>query len=58
MPMMLVFLLAGPLHDRINRGRVHRAYVWGGLITITSMVVQFPLGRTAFWRVIAEWLVR
>lgn len=58
MPLMFTFLLAGPLHDRISRGRVHRVYVWGGVITIFSMVAQFPLGRTALWRVIAEWLVR
>jgi hypothetical protein len=58
MPVMIAFVSAGPIHDRISRGRVHRVYVWGGLITIVSMVAQFPLGQTALWRVIAEWLVR
>lgn len=55
----LAFLLAGPVYDLVTRRRVHAAYVWGGLLAITSIPpVVLKLSGTAAWQSIATWLLR
>jgi hypothetical protein len=57
-PVGLSFLFAGPLYDRIVRGRIHRAYIWG----VASIAISFPLrtllARTETWQDLAEWMIQ
>jgi hypothetical protein len=54
----LVFVAAGVLYDVISRGRVHKAYVWGGAILVLSIPVRLGLSTTSAWRAFAEMLTR
>lgn len=51
----LVFV-AGMIHDRRTRGRVHRAYWIAGAAVVAVQVLRVPLSHTAAWRAIADWL--
>jgi hypothetical protein len=46
------------VYDRIVRGRIHRAYIWG----IASIAISFPLrtllARTETWQDFAEWMIQ
>jgi hypothetical protein len=53
-----VFLIAGVLYDYFSRGRIHTAYVWGGLALVASVPVRLVVSGTAAWRTIAEFLTR
>jgi len=50
----LIFVVAGALYDFISRGRVHRAYIWGGAILVLSIPVRLGLSTTSVWRAFAE----
>lgn len=52
-----LFVLAGPIHDWRTRRRVHRVYVWGGLLIAAAAVARPPLGNSAVWHHVARWLV-
>jgi len=52
-----LFVVAGMIHDRRTRGRVHHAYLWGGLVILLSGPVRFGLGQTEAWHALARWLV-
>ena len=57
-PLLLAFVAAGPVYDRVTRGRVHPVFLWGALFTLLTMLAPFPLGRTEAWHHFAGWLVR
>jgi hypothetical protein len=44
-----VVTLAGILYDLRTRGRVHRAWIWGGLAMFASQVAMFPIMGSAAW---------
>ncbi|MEO5894465.1 MAG: hypothetical protein ABIS06_02060 [Vicinamibacterales bacterium] len=50
-------VVAGIVYDRISRGHVHRAYVWGLTILVLSVPVRLALSGTAVWRSLATTLV-
>ena len=50
-------LLAGPLYDRLSRGRIHRAYAWGVPIVFFSMPVRLAIAQTDTWRRVATWVI-
>jgi hypothetical protein len=54
----LLFILAGAVYDRVSRGRVHRAYVWGGLVFVLSVPLRLTLSGTGAWHAFAELLVK
>lgn len=55
----LAFLLAGPVYDLVTRRRVHRAYLWGGLLALASIPpVVAQLSATAAWHSLAALLLR
>jgi hypothetical protein len=54
----LLFLLAGVLHDRASRGRVHPVYVWGGAVFVLSVPVRLAVSTTDAWRQFALFLTR
>lgn len=55
--LMVLFVLAGPVHDLITRRRVHAVYVWGGLLILASFPIRRAIGMSDTWRRIAAWLI-
>ena len=51
-----LFLLAGIAWDKWTRGRVHPAYVWGGLFLVLSQPLRLVVSGTDTWMRIATWL--
>jgi uncharacterized membrane protein YozB (DUF420 family) len=42
--------------DRMAHGRVHPAFLWGGLLLMLSLPLRFAMGGTEAWLSIARWL--
>lgn len=54
-----LFVVACFLYDLLTRGRVHPAFLWGGLYVIAwSYVTRVFVGGTAAWLAFAGWLTR
>jgi hypothetical protein len=51
-----LFLVAAIAWDKWTRGRVHPAYVWGGLFLVLSQPVRLVVSGTEAWLKIATWL--
>ena len=51
-----LFLVAGMAWDKWARGRVHRAYVWGGLFLVLSVPLRFAVAGTDAWLKLAGWM--
>jgi hypothetical protein len=51
-----LFLLAGIAWDKWTRGRVHPAYIWGGLFLVLSQPLRLVVSGTDTWLRIATWL--
>lgn len=45
-------------YDRLSHGRIHPAFLWGGVFLMASLPGRFALGATGMWRHVAEWLTR
>ena len=45
-------------YDRIRTGRLHPAFLWGGLFVILSHWLRLALGGTDLWMAFATWLTR
>jgi hypothetical protein len=53
-----LFVLACMGYDRLSHGRIHPAFLWGGLFLIVSLPARFAVGATDAWGALAEWLTR
>ena len=53
-----LLILAGAVYDRRTRGRVHRAYKWGGGFVVGSQIVRLALLKSAAWMAVARVLTR
>jgi hypothetical protein len=53
-----LLVITGMVYDRVTRGRVHPAFLWGGLGLITSQVLRLIIGGTPAWLAFAGWLAR
>lgn len=53
----LLFIVAGMVHDRRNRGAVHPAYWWAGGTAVAVQLLKIPLSDTALWHGVARWLM-
>ncbi len=53
-----LFVIAGGIHDRLSRRRIHPVYLWGGTLYIVAVPFRLILSGTAAWRTFAEWLIR
>jgi hypothetical protein len=53
-----LFVLACVMYDRLAHGRVHPAFLWGGLFFILSQPLRLAIGGTGAWRAFAEWVIR
>jgi hypothetical protein len=51
-----MFVGACVVHDRLSRGRVHPASLWGGAFLLTMQVLRLFVGGTAAWLTFARWL--
>lgn len=51
-----LFLVAGIIWDKWMRGRVHPAYIWGGLFLVISQPLRLVVSGTDTWMRIATWL--
>jgi hypothetical protein len=48
--------LAGARPNRLAHGRVHPAFLWGGIFVIAALPARFAFGRTDAWLTVARWL--
>jgi hypothetical protein len=52
-----VFVSACFLYDLLTRGRVHAAFLWGGLsLLMWAYVTRVFIGGTSAWLLFAGWL--
>jgi len=52
-----LFVVAMVIYDRVSKGRVQPATLWGGLTVIGSQWLRLPVGNTDAWQAFARWLV-
>jgi uncharacterized membrane protein YozB (DUF420 family) len=52
------FVLFCMLYDRRAHGRVHPAFLWGGIFLMVSLPARFAIGTTEAWHSVAGWLTR
>ena len=52
----LLFVLAGAIYDFVSRGRVHKAYIWGGVILVVSVPLRLAIANTNAWQSFAKLL--
>lgn len=51
-----LFIVACVVYDLVTRGRVHRATIWGGLLTVLSQPLRLMISGTSAWMAFATWL--
>lgn len=53
-----VFIVVCLVYDRVVRGRIHPAFIWGGLLIVLSQPLRLLLAGTDVWLAFATWLTR
>jgi hypothetical protein len=53
-----LLVIACLVYDRSTRGRVHPAFLWGGVLLMLSLPVRFALTQSDAWVAVARWLTR
>jgi len=51
-----LFVVACLVFDRVSRGAMHPATIWGGLFVLASQVARLAVSGTATWMAFARWL--
>jgi len=51
-----LFVVACMAYDRAAHGRIHPAFLWGGLFLMLSLPLRFAVGNTDTWLPVARWL--
>jgi len=51
-----LFVVACLVYDRRAHGRVHPAFLWGGILVMVALPVRFALGQTDAWLAVARWM--
>jgi hypothetical protein len=51
-----LFLVACLVYDRMAHGRIHPAFLWGGLAVALSLPVRLAVSGTGAWESFARWL--
>src|SRR5262249_28122845 len=51
-----LFIVAGAAYDFASRGRVHPAYVWGGLVMVASQPLRLVVSQTPLWLAFGDWI--
>ena len=52
-----LFLLALIIYDLWSTRKLHRITLWGGLFLITVQQTRVPIGKTAAWHSVADWVI-
>jgi hypothetical protein len=52
-----LLIVAGMIHDRDTRGRVHPAYWAGGACVLAVQLLRVPLSTTEAWLSVTNWLI-
>jgi len=53
-----VILAAVVIYDRLSRGRVHKAYLWGATALVLSVPLRLILSATPAWKAVAEFMTK
>ena len=53
---LLLFLAARPIADRLAGARMHPVSLWGGLFLAASLPLRFAVAQTEGWHRVARWL--
>jgi hypothetical protein len=53
-----LFVVACLAYDLVVRGRIHPAFIWGGLLLVLSQPLRLLLAGTDAWLAFATWLTR
>jgi hypothetical protein len=53
-----LFIVVCLVYDRVVRGRIHPALIWGGLFIVLSQPLRLLLAGTDLWLAFATWLTR
>ena len=53
-----LFVVLVAIYDFVSRGRVHKAYLWGGGLMVASVPLRLMISGTGAWRAFAELLTR
>ena len=53
-----LFIIACLVYDRVRNGRLHPAFLWGGLFIIAMQPAKILFAGTPLWHSIATWLTR
>jgi hypothetical protein len=53
-----LLVIACLVHDRTTRGRIHPAFLWGGVLLMLSLPARFALTQSDGWLAVARWLTR
>jgi uncharacterized membrane protein YozB (DUF420 family) len=51
-----LFVVACLVYDRLAHGRVHPAFLWGGILVTVTLPARFALGQTDAWLAVARWM--
>jgi hypothetical protein len=51
-----LFLLGAIFYDYKSRGRVHPAYIWGGLLILLSQPLRLVVAGTPLWLAFGDWV--
>jgi hypothetical protein len=53
-----LLVIACLAYDRSTRGRVHPAFLWGGVLLMLSLPARFAMAQSETWLSVARWLTR
>ena len=53
-----LILIAGMIHDRRTRGRIHPAWTIGLVVNVAIVLLRQPIGATPDWLAFADWTTR
>jgi hypothetical protein len=53
-----LLVIACLVYDRATRGRIHPAFLWGGVLLMLSLPARFALTQSDGWLAVARWLTR
>ena len=51
-----LFVVTCLIYDRLAHGRVHPAFLWGGIFAMVTLPARFALGQTDAWLAVARWM--
>ena len=56
--LLQLLIVAGMIHDKRTRGRVHPAWIVGMAVSVAIIVLKVPFSTTSTWLAFADWTTR